>query len=341
MSETSREPSIVVLFGDDTFSMERSAEEQVAATADPSMQQLNVLRFPGRQTNWNELVQAVQMPPFWGSNRLVLVQDAWPLIGKEEARARSLLDTLPSSTRLLLLVTDRLVRGAGGYEWEHLSQKHWLQRYAREHRSRVRLQPFLLPSARDMPGWIQHEVRAQGGRFTSPAAALLAAHVGSDTRLAFQEIEKLLTYVGKERPVEVEDVTQLTPAGGEVSIFEMVDAIATGDGAKATRDLERLLQEQEPLSLFAMIVRQYRLLLQTAEILQESGGPESVQRELHQPAFLIDRLISQARRYELPELESVYHRLLQTDIAIKRGEMAAGLALEVLIGDLTSLYSRR
>ena len=45
--------------------------------------------------------------------------------------------------------------------------------------------------------------------------------------------------------------------------------------------------------------------------------------------------LEHARRYTLPQLEAIYHRLLDVDTAIKTGQMPGDLALELLVVELT------
>ena len=64
-----------------------------------------------------------------------------------------------------------------------------------------------------------------GGQITPQAAVSLANQIGDDTRLASQEITKLLTYVNFARPVDVDDVEHLTPLTAKIGDFELVNAL--------------------------------------------------------------------------------------------------------------------
>ena len=50
--------------------------------------------------------------------------------------------------------------------------------------------------------------------------------------------------------------------------------------------------------------------------------------------FILRRTLQQASRYTLPRLKEVYHKLLETDLAIKTGRYDAELALNILIAEL-------
>jgi DNA polymerase-3 subunit delta len=271
--------------------------------------------------------------PFLAKRRMVVLKHPLARLNSPSARQKFLaqLEKIPSTTALVLveykLLTEEKDRKRNAL--------HWLERWAREAGERVYLRAFPLPKGPAMARWIQDQARAGGGQFTPRAAAMLATLVGDDPRLADQEIEKLLTYVNYHRPVEPEDVQSLTADTGQGDIFAMVDALASQDGRRALAMLQRLFEEQDPFSIFGMIVRQFRLLLLAREVMDGGGQVGDIARELRMPPFLADKIGSQARHFSMPLLESIYHRLLDLDEAMKTSRVQPGLALDTLVVALT------
>jgi len=153
--------------------------------------------------------------------------------------------------------------------------------------------------------------------------------------LAIQEIEKLLAYVNYQRPVELDDIEYLVAYAGETSVFEMVDAIGARNGREAQHLLHRLLEEDEPLRLYGMIIRQFRLLLLTRELLDAGYRESEIASALKTPGFVVRKLIGQVRTFSLLQLEAIYHKLLEIDEAIKTGQTDGDVALDTLIAALS------
>jgi DNA polymerase III subunit delta len=212
---------------------------------------------------------------------------------------------------------------------------HWLETWGKEAGPRVLVRPFPLPQGPAMVRRIQDQAKAAGGQITGPAADLLASLIGDNPRLGDQEIQKLLAYCNYRRPVDVEDVEALTAAQGQVDIFAMVDAVGNRNGILAIHLLHRLLAVQDALSIFGMVVRQFRLLLMLREFMDAGGQLKEAPKALNQPVFVIEKLSGQVRRFDLPTLETIYRHLLVIDEASKNGEMEAGLALDALITGIT------
>lgn len=330
-SET--KPVVYVFHGDDPFAIRRHVDAMIGQMGERSIADMNITRLDGRQSSDDDLYAAANAMPFLAERRMVILTHPFARLTTDATRKRflSMLDGLPASTALVLVVEDTLDRG----KWKSLPavDANWMRKWLSAAGGRARYQLCSLPSMGQMPGWIRSEAQRSGGRFTPEAAAALAAHVGNETQLASAEIEKLLTYVDNKRPVDAGDVEELTAQGGQSDVFEMVDAMAVGNARQALHALHRLLETQEPLSLFGMIVRQFRLLLQARELLDEGRGGQ-ISAELHQAPFVADKLAGQARHFSLSQLEAIYHRLLLLDETMKTSQMPSDIALDAFFAEL-------
>jgi DNA polymerase-3 subunit delta len=327
-------PTVYILHGDDPFNIQRGIDEMVARLGDPVMAEMNVSRLDGRESSEEAIRSAAYALPFFGERRMVVLTHPFSRLTSEPSRSRfrQMLEGLPESTALVLSLEDSFERG----DWSSFGKKHWLRRWWEEKGgNRVFYQLCQLPPIGQMGEWVRKEAARQGGRFTPEASASLVAHVGNDTRIASLEIDKLLTYVDRQRPVEAEDVVELCAQIGQVNVFAMVDALAAGNAQLAQNLLHRLLEEEDDFTMFGMIVRQFRLLIQTRELLDEGKSLADVQNELHLIKYVAEKLIDQARRFKMDRLIGLYHRLLEIDEAAKTSQMEMGLSLDTFIADLS------
>jgi DNA polymerase-3 subunit delta len=174
-----------------------------------------------------------------------------------------------------------------------------------------------------------------GGQFEPRAAGLLASLVGDDLRLADQEITKLLTYVNYERPVEEKDVNELTPLLEERNIFELVDALGNRDRKTAIGVFHQLLVDQDQMRIFSMIVRQFRLLLLTREIMDHNGKEADIARRLKLHPYVARKISNQARSFSQNQLDTIYRLLLEIDSETKTGVMSVDINVDLLIAEIT------
>jgi len=134
--------------------------------------------------------------------------------------------------------------------------------------------------------------------------------------------------------VAADDVILLTTATKGINIFDMVDAVAQQNSRKSIKLLHQLLEQQDPGSLFFMIVRQFRLLIQAREILDENGSNAQIEQELKLHPFVAKKLTEQARHFTLSRLVEIYHRLFEIDEAIKTSQVSMELALDTFLAGL-------
>jgi DNA polymerase-3 subunit delta len=322
-------PRVYFLHGNDQVAIEHFIDEIIRRMGDPGTAELNTSRLEGRQTNLNGVRSAAYALPFLTDRRLVIVTNPLSMAGGAENQKKfvELLNGLPGSTALVLVIADEMERG----RWNVLGKHAWLKDWQADHKNLGFWQEYVQPSGQAMPGWILKQTQKMGGEITPEGAQALAAHTNSDTSLAVNEIEKLITYTNKTRPIRAEDVELLVAPGGAVDIFEMIDRMSSGQAAVALRLLDRLLEQTTPREVFAMAV-QFRLLIQVRDLLDE-GGPGQVFTEMAKTAYL-NKYIQQAERFTIASLEAIYHRLVEMDEAMKISQLTPELALEMLITEL-------
>ncbi len=342
MTQTDPLAPIILLFGDDMQAIREAAAQLEAATIpDAALGDLNLSRFDleDRAITEEQIQAALYALPFLAEKRLVVLRNPFARFRTAEAVQRliGLLEKMPPTTQLVMLVPDRF-QGKSG--WEIMDDKkrgNPLLEWAKKAGSRALIRELRLPRPHEMTEWIMRRAKQEGGQFTPRAAAELAALTGNDTGVAAQEIRKLLMYVDFRRAVEIEDVQEVAASGGQADVFKMVDAIALGETRTALRHLKILLEEEDPARLFGMIIRQYRLLLLIREALDQGlAAPAEIAKRLKLHAFAAENLIRQAHRFNLTKLESAYRLILATDQMIKSGQTDSETALQTLIVQLSS-----
>lgn len=339
-TKATEKPVVYIFHGDDELAIKLAVKTLYAQLGDPATADLNTTHLEGHQAKIDKILTAAATMPFLAERRLVIISNPLTRLTEKEDRESfvEMLSKLPPTAALVLTIEDqpknRKIDGRWVTQWDVLKANHWLRNWADGAGEKVYFKAFPLPQLGAMPGWIQKKAQELGGVFSLNAAHELASLVDNNTRLATQEIYKLLTYVNFERPVTAEDVQHLTAFSAQANIFNMVDAVAQGSPQKALDLLHTLLEQQDAFSLFPMVVRQFRLVLQAREILDEGGDVQKIQKGLNVANFVAKKLNYQASRFTIEELEAIYQRLQEMDEMAKTGKMAIDLALDIFIAEL-------
>jgi DNA polymerase-3 subunit delta len=329
-----------VFHGDDEFSRAEALADFKARMGDPVVADLNTTYLSGWKATFGELRHACDAVPFMARVRLVIVENLLARLAGKRARGgaaeaprrdqeflRALLDYLPhlpETTRLAFVET------------EPLSETHPVVVLAKAEKRGV-VREFRVPDERTggLERWIRDRAKEKGADIDPRAARELATFVGGNLRLLDRELEKLVVYVDGQRPIGVEDVRRLVPYVHEANIFEMADALGRRDGPRASRLLHRMLDGgYEPLYLLAMIVRQFRIMIQVKDLAKRGVHPSDVPARLGMKPFVARKGLSQAAKFSMRQLEAIHRRLWEADLAIKTGQMEPVLALDLLVARL-------
>jgi DNA polymerase III subunit delta len=320
-------PNIYLLYGNDEFAIARKLKDFESDFSDPTTADMNIARLDARSMSEDELGNALNAMPFLAKRRLVLLTNLSSKYNNPQARKKFLgfIENTSETARLVLYESVEPKE----------AEKHWLVKWAEKNEKSVQTRAFMLPRLRDMAGWIINETKNQDGKIEPRAADMLKEMTGVDTRQAGMEIAKLLAYVNWARPINSQDVEAVCVVTSEQSVFDFVDALANGNGKSAQHLLHRLLETEEEFSLWGMVVRQFRLLIQAREILDGRGNKDDVARALGIHPFVAEKAAQQAARFSIESLETIYHQLLSIDERVKTSQVTLDLAMDTLVVELT------
>lgn len=330
-------PTFYVFHGADEFTRAETLADFKRRLGPPDTVDLNTTILDGGTLTLAKLRHACETIPFLAEKRLVIVEGLLTRLAPRKDRELSTsqrelltaladyLPRLPETTRLVFI------------EDKPLPARHSMLQLAQQE-ERGYVKRFDPPDAKVLPRWIEKRVRKYGGEIEPQAAQQLAAVVGTDLRLLDQEIIKLVTYTQSPtggQAITIADIEAVVPYAQAAVVFDLVDALGRRDGRTAAQTLHRLLDAGEhPLGLLAMIVRQFRLLIQVKELKAERATPRDIAKTLRLHPFPARKLHTQATHFTAAQLEAVYRHLLDTDVAIKTGKIDPEVALDLLVAGL-------
>jgi DNA polymerase III subunit delta len=181
--------------------------------------------------------------------------------------------------------------------------------------------------------WLVSRAAATQTKLPPALARTIVSALGTDGWTLATELDKLTAAADGEITESL--VGSLTSSNRVATIWELVDGVAAKDFRKAQTALRGLLKSGEPAQrIFAMVVRQYRILLgvQAAE-----GQPDAVvAKQLGVHPYSVKQARRQASRFSPEELRSIYDELAELDVAGKSGKRDPEQALELFVAERTA-----
>ena len=206
----------------------------------------------------------------------------------------------------------------------------------------VQVQEFPTPSGEGLARWVRNLVAEKGAQITPGAILLLSQLVGGNLWAMDNELEKLTLYAGDDA-INEGDVRLLVSQSREASIFSAVDAILAGRSAAALQMMHRLRDDGVEFPyIVSMIARQLRLATLARDLIDRGQSERAIGQQLGITLqFALKRTVEQARRHQLGTMEWLYGRLLEADVAVKRGRVAPDVALDLLVSEASRPSSPR
>lgn len=321
--------SVRILHGDDEETLRSILAKIEAEQRETGMAELNFQVVDGKQGDPELLSNAIYALPFIADQRVVLLRNPLSLAGGRDGNKRftELLDTVPETTCLILVIPDVIERK----DWAALPSKSFLRKWVADHGKSAVIETHARPDLNGMRSWVFAKVAELGGEIEAGAVRLLISLLGNDTGEVRQALDKLLLYVDYKRPIDETDVNELVSANVSVSVFAMIDDLVAGNAKSALAKLHQLAEDEEVIGLLAMIIRQFRLLIQAREILDEGGDGRMIAKELGQIDFVANKLATQARAFSMERLKELFRELTAIDRGMKSSAADPMTALDLLI----------
>jgi DNA polymerase III subunit delta len=312
-------PAVLIVGPDFTLRDAALAElrERVLAGA---LREFNEDRFDLALSGIDPLavIAAARTLPVMARARLVLVR------GVDEKRAEKFLDGPLSEYLESPLETTCLVLEAESVD----KRQKWVKRVAKIGQV-IECTPPSRPN--DVRRWIEGRMAQRGMKAQSGAAGTLFDLVGSDLDRLAMEIEKLSLYVGERGAIDADDVSELVGQMRPRAVYELCDAIGERRLANALRMVSEMSdQGQPPLMLLGALANHFRKLLRARELRPLEAA--AVQRKLGVHPFAAEKLVEQARRFDMRRLRQCLDAVRRTDLALKGGvPIGPRMALERLV----------
>jgi DNA polymerase-3 subunit delta len=275
-------PPVQLVFGDDEFAVKQRARqiyqqwtlelggtdhEIIDAAVSNSGEALKALA---------RLREALQTLPFFGSGKVVWLQNCNFLGDERTAGAQAVMDTLAElaqewkefswqNVRLLISAAKadkrkgffKTIDKIGAVEsfdaWS-VDDKDWADR---------------------AETWVRKAVRSKQKEISDEALAELVGRVGPNTRQLDMEVEKLSLYVGEQNRIEAEDVAAVCVHNKTARAFALGDALGDRDLPRLLRRLDEELwgikgdSRKSEIGLLYGLIAKVRAMLMLKEMLRE------------------------------------------------------------------------
>jgi DNA polymerase III subunit delta len=165
----------------------------------------------------------------------------------------------------------------------------------------------------------------------SDAKSYLISNLGSDRMVSRGELEKLVTYAGEQREIQLEDAVAAVGDNGALSFDEIIYAVADGNRASLEKNLGRAFVEgTSPIAVLRAAIRHFQKLHLASGHMRNGQSSGQAVKSIKPPIIFlfIDRFKRQLDRWSEIKLERALSVLTEAEINCK----STGLPAEAICG---------
>jgi len=310
---------VYLFYGKENYLKENISKKLRNRLIDPAYRELNYKVFYGEKISINEVINDLETLPLMSEHKLVVIKEAEKINKNDETKLVNYFNRLSLKNNFSTLIII--------YK-ESSPNKELITAI-----KRVGIASnFNITDKAKLALWINSKFRQSNKKITQEGLFYLQSIIGSDLGRLFNEIEKIDIYTKDQKIIEKEDI-MITIGGSEaVNIFKVLDSVGDKDIKNAIDGLVKLNQGNlHHLSIFAMIYRQIKLILQTKLLLAGGFNFKEVEKKLKLPYFVIEKIIRQSKKYTFKEICKSYELLNIADLELKDSQKVPKIILEELV----------
>lgn len=319
---------LIFLYGPDTFRSKQQLKKMIdkfKLERDP--QGYNVVNLDCNQETESNIMQQILTAPFLSEKKMVVLKNLLST-GEhkdflKDVQARIEENRLPETNIIIFWESTSTFKTKNAKNLFDLLQK---EKFA---------QSFFDLKGLELFNWIKNEITSRGGKMETKALNFLIQNFASDIWALSTLIDQLVSYTQLE--ITLPDVEKFVGEKVDDNIFNLVDAIVAGQKNKAYKMIRKQYENGEDAQyIFAMILRQFRILLEMREIYEKQDNIHSndLAKMLSLHPFVVTKSLAFVKRYTLSHLKDIYQKLLEMDIKTKTGQAGQSFLLDVLVGTI-------
>ena len=305
---------IYLLYGKEHYLID-NAIKLFRESLNESMIDFNLETIDGKETTLDQLLSSIETLPFMDERKIVIVKDFELLTkskkknfsDKDEKTFASHLENIPDTTILVFAVygeidkrksiVNTISKNGIAYNCEKISDMElfkWTKKKFEKNNT-------MIDNAQIMY-FINNEIRK------------ISSFAGSDTKVTNEIIDRL-----SQKKIEND-------------IFKLIDYIGDKNSQNAIKILNDMINEGESvLGIFAMINRQFKIVLQVKELLNKGLNNKAISDKLKLSLFIVNKSIKISRNFTESMIIDMLNYILESDYKIKKGLMRDTLAIEMLV----------
>ncbi|MFA5644661.1 MAG: DNA polymerase III subunit delta [Patescibacteria group bacterium] len=322
---------IIFFYGENDFKISQKIKElQNKFVQEVNKDGQSIFKFEGEKLKKEDFISQINNDSLFSEKKMVIIFDL--IKNKQKGIFKKLLEYLKkdkiNNSADIFIFIERNIKSKGtagllkagsikdlplNLEEKELYTFLKIQKYSQE---------FKNYTGSELSNFIKNELNRYNLKIDNKEIQLLIAITGNNPWNVYNEIKKIAHYKFSEedKKVNQKDIEKISSEIFSENIFNFTDAIS----AKNTKQALKLLEEQysagsEPDYILTMLLRQFKILLQIRELLDQNYNSQKIISALKLKPFIVNKGINQAKNFESQTIKKIINKLSEIEINNRSG----------------------
>lgn len=319
---------VLFFYGAEDYLMDWAVREIVNKYVDEEWRSLDFRQLDGSSVSSYDIMSEARAYSMFSERRVVVVKDWMPLYRKaSDPGADELLKfaSEKQDTSVLIFVLESRYSGD-------------LTSYARKMIKAAGAYDFARLEKADLKSFINKRVRAGGKILPRRELDFLIDISGYYNKESTYSLTQLDADVGKivkatqDDQITIDVIEDLLTGDSDRFVFNLVDAVVSGNRAKALAIAETIINEEDgAMQVTALLTKQFEIMYDALELSQQGMSIAQMAKKTGINEFRFKKAWQAANAYSLSRIRKLLTELYNIDRDIKRGDIDKDTALELFV----------
>ncbi len=313
--------NLYLFFGEEDFLKEYYYNQLKQKIVDHSFQDFNLSIFEGKNTDLQEVWDAIESLPIMAQSKLVVVKDSGIFKSPKAADKEFWENRLEDVPLHICLV----------FQDTEVDKRSKLYKTIKKNGLLIE---FKHQKAADLVAWVDRVLNTYNKRMKNEDIYYLLEHCDTGMLSIKNEIDKLAHYTGDREKIEKKDIDIVCVKSTESKVFQMIDALMDNNIQLALALLNDMRTLKEPVvKILTLISRHLSSVLKVKLMLNKGMSAGEIASEMGKAPFIIRKYINQARHFSVQYLHDALEECLEIDTQIKSGKANDWVTLQTFIAN--------
>ena len=310
---------VYYFFGEDSFSIDISLKAVDEAVKPLIASEFDKEVFYSEEKTIADVIDFASSFPFGSEKKFIIFKEFEKL--RDKKNILSYVQS-PSDFTVLVIIHNGSIQNLDTEPYKTLAQNNFLYE-AKELKGK------------NLITWLVNYCEENKKSLSQINAQMLVEIVGENRSMLEAQLDKIFTFTADKPEITLEDITSLSTALKEYSIFDLQDAIAKKDKARALKLAYNLIDKgQEPVFIIHMLTRYFTGLSRVNEMAEQNINEMAAARIVGTHPYYYKNYKNARRAFSDRELFNIGRALMNADLAVKTTSADSKTIVSMLIAEM-------